>query len=65
MDKDIGRRWKFRYGLEDAVKLCAYDNARPTFSFRVNTLKMNREALQTSLAAQGIETHPSRWSPDG
>ncbi|MGO5490331.1 MULTISPECIES: 16S rRNA (cytosine(967)-C(5))-methyltransferase RsmB [unclassified Acidaminococcus] len=59
------RRWKFRYGLEDAVKLCAYDNARPTFSFRVNTLKMNREALQARLAAQGIETHPSRWSPDG
>ena len=37
------RRWKFRYGLEEAVKLCAFDNARPAFSFRVNTLRDTRE----------------------
>ena len=59
------RRWKFRYGLEEAVKLCRFDNARPAFSFRVNTLRESRESLQEKLAEKGIETHPSRWSPDG
>lgn len=59
------RRWKFRYGLEEAVKLCRFDNARPAFSFRVNTLRESRESLQKKLAEKGIATHLSRWSPDG
>lgn len=59
------RRWKFRYGLEEAVKLCAFDNARPAFSFRVNTLRDTREGLQEKLAEKGIRTRPSQWSPDG
>ncbi|WP_289049033.1 16S rRNA (cytosine(967)-C(5))-methyltransferase RsmB [uncultured Acidaminococcus sp.] len=59
------RRWKYRYGLEEAVKLCEFDNARPVFSLRVNTLAISREALRKQLAEEGIETHVSRWSPDG
>lgn len=59
------RRWKFRYGLENAIKLCQFDNARPVFSFRVNTLRNTRDELQKKMAAAGIAVHPSEWSEDG
>lgn len=59
------RRWKFRYGLEEAIRLCQFDNARPPFAFRVNTLRISRDALQKEMAARGIETAVSQWSPDG
>lgn len=59
------RRWKFRYGLAEAIKICEFDNARPAFSFRVNTLRDSRDGLQEKMAEKGIGTHPSCWSPDG
>ena len=58
------RRWKFRYGLEEAVKLCAFDNARPAFSFRVNTLRDTREGLQENWRKRASGP-ASQWSPDG
>ena len=59
------RRWKFRYGLAEAIKICEFDNARPAFSFRVNTLRDSRDGLQEKMAEKGIGTRPSCWSPDG
>lgn len=59
------RRWKYRYGLENAEALCKFDNAKPVFSLRVNTLKTTREALQQLLLQDGIGAKPSLWSPDG
>lgn len=59
------RRWKYRYGMDEAIRLCEFDNARPAFSLRVNTLALSREELRQQLAEKGIETHASKWSPDG
>lgn len=59
------RRWKFRFGLDEAVKLCQFDNQVPPLALRVNTLKTTRESLQQRLAERGIVTRLSQWSPDG
>lgn len=59
------RRWKFRYGLENAEAICRFDNAKPVFSLRVNTLKTTRDKLQEQLKGDGIAATPSLWSPDG
>lgn len=59
------RRWKYRFGMEAAKQICEFDNAKPVFSFRVNTLRTTRQQLQEDLARDGIMASPSRWSPDG
>lgn len=59
------RRWKYRFGLEAAKQICEFDNEKPVFSFRVNTLKISREQLQARLVQAGIPVRPSLWSPDG
>lgn len=59
------RRWKYRYGLEKAEAICKFDNVKPVFSLRVNTLKTTREKLQKQLHGDGITAKPSQWSPDG
>eukprot|EP00271_Cylindrocystis_brebissonii_P004958 TRINITY_DN16920_c0_g1_i1.p1 TRINITY_DN16920_c0_g1~~TRINITY_DN16920_c0_g1_i1.p1 ORF type:complete len:579 (-),score=115.57 TRINITY_DN16920_c0_g1_i1:276-2012(-) len=44
------RRWMARFGEADAVKLMEWDNSRPYFCLRANTLKgMTREALSEAL----------------
>ena len=59
------RRWKYRFGLSEAIAMCRYDNTVPPLSLRVNTLKISRPELQEKLRAAGISAEPSRWSPDG
>ncbi|MCH3950189.1 MAG: 16S rRNA (cytosine(967)-C(5))-methyltransferase RsmB [Acidaminococcus sp.] len=59
------RRWKYRFGLDEAIALCRYDNTVPPLSLRVNTLKTTREALREKLQEAGIGTELSKWSPDG
>lgn len=59
------RRWKFRFGLDEAEAMCRYDNEIPPVCLRVNTWKISREAMQEKLASIGVSTEKSRWSPDG
>ncbi len=59
------QRWRYRFGREDAIKLCEYDNKTASLTMRVNTLLISREALSAQLAKAGIEVHPSLWSKDG
>jgi 16S rRNA (cytosine967-C5)-methyltransferase len=40
-------------------------NAAAPVDLRVNVVKTDREAAQRALAAEGVETAPTRWSPVG
>ena len=59
------QRWRYRFGTEDTIKLCEYDNKTPSLTLRVNTLKISREELAKKLTAAGMEVHDSLWSKDG
>jgi 16S rRNA (cytosine967-C5)-methyltransferase len=58
-------RWHYRYGIEDAIKICEFDNKQPKFSFRVNTLKTSRNGLKAKMQAAGYEVEDSKWSKEG
>ena len=58
-------RWHYRYGMENAIKICEFDNKQPKFSFRVNTLKTSRNGLQAKMQEAGYEVTPSQWSKEG
>ncbi|MCK7485693.1 MAG: hypothetical protein MZU97_09155 [Bacillus subtilis] len=38
-------RWVKQYGLEDTVKICAYNNLAPKLVIRVNTAKISKQKL--------------------
>jgi 16S rRNA (cytosine967-C5)-methyltransferase len=58
-------RWLDRYGFEATRALVAFDNRPAPIVVRANTLRTNREALAEALATHGVETEPTRYSPDG
>ena len=53
------------FGAEKAQDLCAANNEIPPLTLRVNTLKVSRNHLQEKLAAQGMPSVPTKFSPDG
>ncbi len=53
-----------RFGPRLAAELAALDRPAPT-DLRVNTLKTTREAAREMLAAEGITTEPTHFSPWG
>jgi 16S rRNA (cytosine967-C5)-methyltransferase len=60
----LSRRFLEQYG-EDADGLAEALNRRAPLTLRVNTLKTTREALAPRLAAEGIESHPTRLARSG
>ena len=58
-------RWLDRYGLEAAERWVRFDNETPRLSLRANTLRASREAVAAALGAAGIQTEPTRHTPDG
>ncbi|MCK6423559.1 MAG: RsmB/NOP family class I SAM-dependent RNA methyltransferase [Burkholderiaceae bacterium] len=57
---------RLREELGDAFWPLAKALLQPAgLDLRVNSLKTRREAAQAALAAEGIETQPTRWSPLG
>ena len=59
------QRWRYRYSMEDAIAICAYDNEQPHLTLRVNTTQISREDLAAKLTAAGLEVEASKWSKDG
>ena len=41
------RRWRARFGEDETRALLRYDNERPTYGVRVNTLRQSAEAVST------------------
>ena len=56
-------RWIHRYG-EEANGLMAWNNERPVYSIRVNTLKTTREDFIRKMDDAGIEWEPGRYLGD-
>lgn len=58
------RRWVKRWGAEQVIKLCQFNNQPPELHLRVNTIKVTVEELQNYFAAKGIPTRPGRFASD-
>lgn len=54
----IVRRWMKRYGREDAEALLRWNNTRPVYGVRINTLKIGRSEFVRRLDAAGISWEP-------
>lgn len=58
-------RWLDRYGFEATERWVRFNNDTPRLTLRVNTLRTTRTELAGALAADGVETEPTRHAPDG
>ena len=59
------KRWLAHYGPEAAAARLAANNQIPPLTVRVNTLKTDPAALMVRLAAEGVESRRTRFSPAG
>lgn len=59
------RRWLRRYGFLNTERWVQFNNDPAPLTIRANTVRLTREQLAGSLAAEGIETEPTRYAPDG
>ncbi len=51
--------------LDDTESVLAAFECQPDVTLRVNTLKISREDMLTSLKSEGIDAEPTRYSPFG
>jgi len=58
-------RWLDRMGFETARRWVAFNNSPAGLTLRANRLRCDRETLAAELAADGVETRPTRYAPDG
>lgn len=61
----LAARWLDRHGLAAARAWAEFDNSPAPLTLRANTLTTAREGVADSLRAQGVETSPARFAPDG
>ena len=59
------RRWLGRYGPAATAARLIANNQIPPLTVRVNTLKTDPAALMARLAAEGVESRRTRFSPVG
>jgi 16S rRNA (cytosine967-C5)-methyltransferase len=58
------RKWIKRFGIDDARKLCEWNNRTPVFGVRINTLRISPEAFRNRLDDDGIEWESTRFLDD-
>ena len=58
-------RWIDRIGLDAATAWVTFNNVEPPLTLRVNRRRGSRELTAERLRAVGVETAPTRLSPDG
>jgi 16S rRNA (cytosine967-C5)-methyltransferase len=58
-------RWLDRYGFAATERWVQFDNEAPLLTLRVNRLRATRTAAIATLAADDVETEPTRFAPDG
>jgi len=58
-------RWLDRYGFDATERWVHFNNETPRLTLRVNTLRARRDEVRAALAADGVETEPTRYAPDG
>lgn len=57
------RRWLERYGRPETERLLEWNNQRPAFTVRVNTLKTTVDLFRERLDALDVGAAPSRYLP--
>ncbi len=55
------KSWLIRFGESFTEELLKSNNETAPLTVRINTLKTNREELQTELRKEGFETEPARY----
>ena len=63
--KWLVKRWFERFGKDEALTFAKANNEIQPFSIRANTLRISRNDLFGKLTENGIESEPTRFSPDG
>jgi len=58
-------RWLTRHGFEAVEAWTRFNNETPALTLRVNTLRASVGDAARALAADDVETEPSRYAPDG
>jgi 16S rRNA (cytosine967-C5)-methyltransferase len=58
-------KWIKELGVEETLELCRSNNKIPPMTLRANVLKAKRTEIMEKLASEGIEIHPTKYSPDG
>jgi 16S rRNA (cytosine967-C5)-methyltransferase len=59
------KRWFERLGKDETLMLAQANNEVQPFSIRANTLRISRSELLNRLRENGVESEPTRFSPDG
>jgi len=57
-------RWIKRFGVEDTIKLCKFNNLPPKHSIRVNTHRITIEEFKKILVSRKISFSPSKICPE-
>jgi 16S rRNA (cytosine967-C5)-methyltransferase len=61
----LAARWLDRVDFAAAEARVRFNNATPPLMLRVNTLRVNRDAMIEKLAAEGIAATPARYAASG
>ena len=59
------RRWVEEMGVEETLKLCAFNNQISALTLRTNTLKIHRENLIEKLRERRLDPSPCSFSEEG
>ena len=58
-------KWLDRHGFDAAEAWALFDNGPAALTLRANTLRVSRDTVAELLAAQGVETEPTRFASHG
>lgn len=58
------RRWTARYGVDATIELLQWNNERPSYGVRANTLKSTHDELLVRLEELDIAASPGRYLPE-
>ena len=58
------RRWLARFGTDETQALLRWNNARPVYGLRVNTLRTSVDTFREKLTREGIAWEPSPYLDD-
>ncbi len=59
----LAERWYRRYGFKATEQWLRFNNTPAPVTLRVNTLRRTPDQLASELAAHGVDTVRSRWTP--
>jgi len=59
------QRWIKEVGVEEALRICAFNNQISPLTLRANALKVNRKDLIEKLREEGLKPHPTAYSEEG